>query len=167
MASPSSPVHHASLVDPALHSPALLQLIDIKLSRPIIGVHTHPSRCVCASRTHCVFVEYVVEVVADTVDYSMGRSPSTSRRRSAAHQTKLAAFTTFVSNVLTRAEVATPVVLATLVYVDRAKPHLHIALEEWALERVFLGALMCASKVRFRTRRHLVTAGPHTIVRSI
>ena len=40
MSSPSSPVHHASLVDPALHSPDLLQLIDIKLSRPIIGAHT-------------------------------------------------------------------------------------------------------------------------------
>jgi len=39
-----------------------------------------------------------------------------------------------------------PVVLATLVYLDRAKPHLHIALEEWANERVFLGALIVASK---------------------
>ena len=151
MASPSSPVHHASLVDPALHSPALLQLIDIKLSRPIIGVHTTHPLSPCAPVGLIVpFPEYVVEVVADTVDYSMGRSPSTSRGRSAAHKSKLAAFTTFVSNVLTRAEVATPAVLATLVYVDRAKPHLHIALEEWALERVFLGALMCASKVRFR-----------------
>ena len=37
----SSPVHHASLVNPATHSPALLELIDLKISRPIIGMcHT-------------------------------------------------------------------------------------------------------------------------------
>jgi hypothetical protein len=52
-----------------------------------------------------------------------------------------------VNNVLTRAEVEVPVVLAALVYLNRAKPHLHIALEEWANERVFLGALIVASKV--------------------
>jgi hypothetical protein len=52
-----------------------------------------------------------------------------------------------VNNVLTRAEVEVPVVLATLVYLNRAKAHLHIALEEWANERVFLGALIVASKV--------------------
>jgi hypothetical protein len=51
-----------------------------------------------------------------------------------------------VNNVLTRAEVEVPVVLAALVYLNRAKPHLHIALEEWANERVFLGALIVASK---------------------
>lgn len=52
-----------------------------------------------------------------------------------------------VNNVLSRAEVEVPVVLATLVYLNRAKPHLHIALEEWANERVFLGAIIVASKV--------------------
>jgi hypothetical protein len=57
-----------------------------------------------------------------------------------------AKFTTFVTNVIARAEVTTPTLLASLVYIDRAKPHLHIALEEWALERVFLGALIVASK---------------------
>ena len=50
-----------------------------------------------------------------------------------------------------RAEVEVPVVLATLVYLNRAKAHLHIALEEWANERVFLGALIAASKVSFRS----------------
>lgn len=52
-----------------------------------------------------------------------------------------------VNNVVARAEVELPVVLATLIYLNRAKPHLHIALEEWANERVFLGALIVASKV--------------------
>ncbi|KAF8065323.1 hypothetical protein FPV67DRAFT_1628670 [Lyophyllum atratum] len=121
----SSPVHHASLVDPARHSPALMELIDLKMSRPII--------------------EYVVDCVVDTVDFAMGR-PSTSRGRPASRRPEHAKFTNFVSNIITRAEVTTPTVLASLVYIDRAKPHLHIALEEWALERVFLGAIIVASK---------------------
>ncbi|TFK36410.1 hypothetical protein BDQ12DRAFT_249962 [Crucibulum laeve] len=124
----SSPVHHASLVDPATHSPALLELIDIKMSRPVL--------------------EYVVDCVAETVDYAMGRpTPSSSSRgRSATRRPEHSKFTTFVNNVITRAEITTPTVLAALVYIDRAKPHLHIALEEWALERVFLGAIIVASK---------------------
>jgi hypothetical protein len=121
-----SPIHKASLVDASLHSPALLELLDIKLSQPVI--------------------DYVVDCVVDTVDYAMNRPSTSVGRRSASHKTETAAFTTFVTNVLTRAEVTIPVVLASLVYVDRAKPHLHIALEEWACERVFLGAVMLASK---------------------
>jgi hypothetical protein len=39
-----------------------------------------------------------------------------------------------------------PTLLASLVYIDRARPHLHSGLEQWALERVFLGALIVASK---------------------
>ena len=61
-----------------------------------------------------------------------------------------------VQNVLIRAEVEVPVVLATLVYLNRAKAHLHIALEEWANERVFLGALIVASKVS-----SIPTTDPH------
>jgi hypothetical protein len=48
--------------------------------------------------------------------------------------------------MLERAEVTMPTLLVALVYVQRAKPHLHIGLEQWALERVFLGALIVASK---------------------
>ncbi|KAG2103941.1 hypothetical protein BD769DRAFT_1505786 [Suillus cothurnatus] len=126
MVSSSSPIHKASLVDPALHSPALLELIEIKLSRPVI--------------------EYVVDCVVDTVNYAMGRPSSSSRGRSMSRHPEHTKFTTFVSNVLTRAEVTIPTLLVSLVYINRAKPHLQIALEEWACERVFLGAVMVASK---------------------
>ncbi|KAH9981412.1 hypothetical protein BGW80DRAFT_1434572 [Lactifluus volemus] len=104
-----SPIHKASLIDSSSHPPALLELVEQKLSRPII--------------------EYLIDSVVETVDFALG-----------------SAFTAMVNNVLARAEVEVPVVLATLIYLNRAKPHLHIALEEWANERVFLGALIVASK---------------------
>ena len=56
-------------------------------------------------------------------------------------------FKRFVWDVIRRASVKMPVLLTTLVYITRAKPHLHIETEDWACERVFLGALMVASKV--------------------
>ena len=141
----SSPIHEASLVDPSLHSPALLELLDIKLSRPVFGkLHCHnPAQC---SSLTCL-PEYVVDCVIDTVDCAMGRPSTSARGRRATRSPRHIEFSKFVTNVLTRAEVTIPVVLVALAYVDRAKPHLHIALEEWACERVFLGAVMLASKV--------------------
>ncbi|KAJ6531030.1 hypothetical protein B0H19DRAFT_1384303 [Mycena capillaripes] len=127
----SSPVHAASLVDPATHAPALMQLIDIKLDKHVIG--------------------YVVDCVAETVDYAMGRThstaslPSTVTRGRSMH-CYLQKFTSFVSTVLARAEVTPATVLVALVYISRARPHLSIATEKWVLERVFLGAVIVASK---------------------
>ncbi|KAJ7911213.1 hypothetical protein B0H13DRAFT_1572462, partial [Mycena leptocephala] len=59
------------------------------------------------------------------------------------------AFMDLVSKVLVRVEVGIATLLVTIVYVDKAKPHLQIALEHWASERVFLGALIVASKYRY------------------
>ncbi|KAJ7706841.1 hypothetical protein B0H17DRAFT_1287509 [Mycena rosella] len=84
----SSPVHAASLVDPALHSPALLQLIDIKLTRPVI--------------------EYVVDCVSETVDYALGRTTPPPHLRGRTRSPYHAKFTSFVSTVLSRAEVMPP-----------------------------------------------------------
>lgn len=96
-----------------------------------------------------MFPEYAVDCVVDTVNYAMGRPSSSHRGRSVSRRPEHTKFTTFVTNVLTRAEVTLPTLLVSLVYINRAKPHLQIALEEWACERVFLGAVMIASKVRF------------------
>ncbi|KAJ7633149.1 hypothetical protein FB45DRAFT_522921 [Roridomyces roridus] len=119
----NSPVHAASLVDPAMHSPELLKLVDVELSRPVI--------------------EYVVDNVSETVEYALSRSGVTLSRGRSSRRGK---FTKMVSAVLSRAEVSVATVLVALVYVSRARPHLSIALEDWALERVFLGALVTASK---------------------
>ncbi|KAF8176018.1 hypothetical protein BJ912DRAFT_1064048 [Pholiota molesta] len=122
--SSSSSIHHASLVDPATHSPALLELIDVKVSRQVIGKPRRRDSRLRHGTPNTIFF----------------------RGRTAARRPEHAKFTTFVENVLTRAEVTMSTLLATLVYIDRSKPHLHIGLEQWALERVFLGALIVASK---------------------
>ncbi|KAJ6521441.1 hypothetical protein DFH09DRAFT_1373021 [Mycena vulgaris] len=122
-----SHVHAASLVDPARHPAVLLQLVEI-------SSHGRLS------------VNYVVDCVSETVGHALGRTPSSSRGRTPTRSPYLPKFTTFVTTVLSRAEVTAPTLLTALVYVFRARPHLSVALEEWALERVFLGALIAASK---------------------
>ncbi|KAF7367590.1 Cyclin N-terminal domain-containing protein [Mycena sanguinolenta] len=117
--SSSSPVHPASLVDPSTHSPELMELVAVPISRPLI--------------------KYVVDCVSETVNIAFGR-PSKFQW---AHARK---FKQFVSDILLRAEVETRTLLVALVYISRSKHHLSIALEQWALERVFLGALILASK---------------------
>ncbi|KAJ7868184.1 hypothetical protein B0H13DRAFT_1059428 [Mycena leptocephala] len=114
----SSPVHPASLVDPSTHSPELMQLLDIHFSPRVI--------------------DYVVACVADTVDYAFGQ-PS-------APPSQLSSFKRLVSSTLSYADVSPATLLVTLVYIARARPHLSIALAQWARERVFLGALIAASK---------------------
>ncbi|KAI0784426.1 hypothetical protein C8Q75DRAFT_724520 [Abortiporus biennis] len=121
-----SSIHHASLVDSSLHSPQMLELLEIDLSRN--------------------FIEYVVDCVVETVDYAMGRPSGSSRGRSYSRHSQHEKFTKFVTDVVHKAEVTLPVLLVSLVYIDRAKPHLQIALEQWACERVFLGALILANK---------------------
>ncbi|VDB82878.1 unnamed protein product [Peniophora sp. CBMAI 1063] len=120
----TSSVHKASLVDASTHSPALLELVEQPVTRPVI--------------------DYLIDAVEDTVDAALGRSAP--RGRALKRRAHDVAFGDLVRNVLTRAEVEMPVILTTLAYLDRARPHLHIALEEWANERVFLGALIVASK---------------------
>lgn len=155
-----SPVHHASLVDPALHSPILLDLLDIKLSRQVLGMSSPPA----LTNLLTPFLEYVIDSVVDTVDYAMGRPSSSRRGRSHSRRSEHASFAAFVHDVLVRAEVSVPTILVSLVYVNRAKPHLQIALEEWACERVFLGAVMVASKVHFLFRFlcHLFSSLSHS-----
>lgn len=74
--------------------------------------------------------------------------------RSLSRRPELVKFEKFVTDVLIGAQVKTPVVLASLVYVARAKPSLYIGAREnqaleYALYRVFLGTLVIASKVCF------------------
>lgn len=77
-------------------------------------------------------------LTTDTVTFALSRALTNPAA---------ATFPTFVKQVIHRASLATPVLLSAMVYIARAKKYLSIAHEEWALERVFLGAVVVASKV--------------------
>ncbi|KAJ7760318.1 hypothetical protein B0H14DRAFT_382212 [Mycena olivaceomarginata] len=97
---PRSPVHAASLVDSVMHSPELMQLVEVKLSRPVI--------------------EYVVDCVLETVDQALARSGL--RLLSAQRASSRSRFAPFVATLLSRATVRTPTLLVALVYISRARP---------------------------------------------
>jgi hypothetical protein len=78
------------------------------------------------------------------ISTSVRNSSQASKRRPC----KTAAFAQFVTNVIRRSQTKLPAVLVALVYIKRTKPYLSIDLEQWAYERMFLGALIVASKVR-------------------
>lgn len=145
--SPASPLHEASLVDANLHSPALLELLDIKISRTLIGMSFNVLQSALACKpvltSSSLCTEYVVECTCETVDLALGRNPHTSGSqrpsRKANHQ--------FVADLIHRAEVKIPVLLVALVYIDRARSHLEIAIDQYAFERVFLGGVILANKV--------------------
>ena len=129
----------------------------MELCRTLIGEYfcnpqPHPARSYIL-----LLSEHVVDTVVETVDYALGRPSPSSRGRSMSRHTEHSKFLKFVTDVLHRAEVKVPALLVTLVYIERAKPHIQIALEQWANERVFLGALILANKVRvsfFSTSSH-------------
>ena len=97
--------------------------------------------------------------VVDTVDFALGRSSAMKRGRSARRDQKRIAFTELIQRVIARAEVPTTVVLVLLAYIDRCKPHLRVASDAYVHERIFLGALIVAAKVRFTSALHIDT--PH------
>ncbi|KAJ7161624.1 hypothetical protein C8R46DRAFT_862789, partial [Mycena filopes] len=124
-------IHPASLVDPLTHPAALMQLIEIPLNKYVI--------------------DYVVDIVVDTVHFAKTSTSESitpvsrdrGRRRPSPYQQE---FLPFVKTVLSRPEVTPPTLLTALVYIHRARPHLVISVEAYASQRVFLGALILASK---------------------
>ena len=90
-------------------------------------------------------VDYIAETTINAVDTALGYQSTAWNRTSLGN--KRVPFKRFVWDVIRRASVKMPVLHTALVYISRAKPYLHIKTEECACERVFLGALMVASKV--------------------
>ncbi|KLO14928.1 hypothetical protein SCHPADRAFT_888947 [Schizopora paradoxa] len=110
-------------------------------SPPVLG--EHDILAVVHSKVNERVVDYIVERVVDTVAYGLGR-PSSSKLLLVPEGQDT--FPTFVHKVLRRAEVTMSVVIGALTYIERARSHLRIAVEEWALHRVFLGSLILAAK---------------------
>ena len=135
-------MHPSTSPDPAVHSPAVLELIALQVTDSLKGacpgLHSSPSPLIHPA------TDYVAETTINAVDTALGYRSSAWNRTP---QGKRVPFKRFVSDVIRRALIKMPVLLTTLVYITRAKSHLHIETEDWACERVFLGALMVAAKV--------------------
>jgi hypothetical protein len=138
-------LHPASLVSPTEHSTKVLQLLDLRIARGLIGMYA-PQK-IYPSSTDLHLTEHVVQSTAEVINFALGApTTSTSRGRTVSRTSKYSEFTQFVSDVIARAEVTVSDLLVTLVYIQRARPYLSVQTEEWALHRVFLGALIVASK---------------------
>ena len=78
------------------------------------------------------FIDYLVDRVSDAVEYGLGRPSGSAKhhsRRASIHIKERAKLVDFFSKVLRRAEVTMSVILGALIYIDRARPHLRIAIE--------------------------------------
>ncbi|KAJ7463374.1 hypothetical protein FB451DRAFT_1043375, partial [Mycena latifolia] len=123
----TSRVHAAPLVDHATHSPELLQLLNTELWPLVVGA---PLFC----PLHLILSHI-------TFDARLTRPVRLL------HPPARRAFTTFVRTLHSHTEVAIPTILTALVYVARAHTHLSLSPQSpYALERVWLGALIAASK---------------------
>lgn len=87
--------------------------------------------------------EYLARVTMEVVDFAM-ESPCFDRGRKSRRRAQLIQF---ITNVVFQSEANIPALLVALVYIKRSEPHLCVSLEKWACERLFLGALIVASKV--------------------
>lgn len=139
-------IHPFSFMDYDSHPESIYELLQVKVDRVLIG--TWPSSLLPAfsSLIHVLPTATIVEEASETVNYALGL-PTTSRGRSSTRTTRNKEFTRFVERVLDTAETSITDILVTLAYMRRARAHLSIETEEWALHRVFLGALILAHKV--------------------
>jgi hypothetical protein len=151
LASPHPPamthIHPASQIESSKHSKTVLELTELPVNQSLIGKRLPAFRWSVAVPL-TLTLEHIVRETADTVNLAIG-SPSCSRSRSETRrsESEAARFAEFAADVIGRAEVPTAVLLVALVYIHRSRPHLSIEAKEWAFHRVFLGALMLASKV--------------------
>lgn len=91
------------------------------------------------------FANYLAEAAIDAVDAALGNA-FTARSTTPPNSRRASTFKYFVWNFIRNISMGMPILLVTLVYITRAKRYLRIEMEDRAYERVFLGALVVASK---------------------
>ena len=121
------------------------QLLDLQVNRGLIGMYIFPYQ-IHSSVTDLTLIEQVAQSTVEVINFALGIPPASSRGHPTTRANKYAEFTEFVTSVIERAEVIVSDILVALVYIQRARPYLSIQTEDWALHRVFLGALIVASK---------------------
>jgi hypothetical protein len=140
-----SPVHNASLIEVSHHSKEVLQLLDLGINRTLIGKSFYQTTLGLKHSFKSFREDHLVQETMEVVNHALD-PPTTFRGRTDQRSKKRPDFADFISNVLCTAEIEMATILVTLVYIHRSKPYLSVESEEWALHRVFLGALIIASK---------------------
>jgi len=153
-------IHRASLVDSSSHSPVLLEMLQLRLDRWVIGEYRTAKRerergvetRLILSWTLSI-LEHLVSVTIDTVELAMGQRSIlgldcvASPLGADCMDNRNASLTQFIMMVIHRSQASMAVLLVAIIYIQRAKPGLCIGLRErWDCERIFLGALIIASK---------------------
>lgn len=100
-----------------------------------------------------LIIDYIVRTTTDVAAHALNPSSTEKTRTgllslSDRIHNKYCGFNQFVSNVIRRSQTQTSTILVALLYLKRAKLHLDVPPLDWILHRLFLGALILATKVR-------------------
>jgi hypothetical protein len=123
------------------------------------GIYATPLRLYDSANVY--FADYIVHTTTDAAAYSL-KLGSTDKSRSdilllsdVMHK-KHCGFKQFVSNVVRRSQTRTSTILVALLYLKRAKVVMEIPPPQWILHRLFMGALILATKVRHISRSSMI-----------
>lgn len=142
-AGPPRSIDLASQVDPATHDRRIVEMIHMKIEYGVFGMSAPLLACGAAESYLQWRADYLLDTIVLTVASAM--IGPTAR---VALQLKGLRLTTAVRALIEFGGITMPAILATLVYLERVRPHLQIDVEDWVCERIAIGALVTAQKVR-------------------
>ncbi|KAJ3834387.1 hypothetical protein F5878DRAFT_728240 [Lentinula raphanica] len=124
---PTRVVHPASLVDPKSHSSALLLLINARVTSHV--------------------AQYAADNVADCLGFYLNIRPRLSEEEISYRQAVRLRFRSFVQNLFDRSGVTIPVIITSIIYIERAQVYLSYSkIDERELARIYLASIIVASK---------------------
>ena len=145
--------HPASLVDPQSHPQELLDFFELDAQdRCVIGEFIFLSTRPVHSANPPI-TDYIVYTTTDVAAHTLKLNSTQGTRSgllslSDRMHSKYCGFEQFVSNVIRRSGTRTPTILVALLYLRRVKAHMDVPPLDWVLHRLFIGALILATKVR-------------------
>ncbi|KAL7282008.1 hypothetical protein ACG7TL_003475 [Trametes sanguinea] len=146
-ASPAT-IHPASRIDAREHDPRVVEMVNTPISLGVLGKPPPPRTRVAPPtltpvRPADYFLDFLVLAVA---------SAMIGPQLKLALGLKTIKTASFVHSFVWATKIATPTLLVALVYIDRIKSKLSIDCEDWMCERLAVGALITAEKVRSPSR---------------
>ena len=128
----------------------------------LVRLFFNPSSLVHSSNASVA--DYVVYTTTDVAAHALNLDPTDKMRSSVLSlsdkmHNRYCGFEKFVSNVIRKSRTRTSTILVALLYLNKAKPCLDVPPLDWILHRLFLGALILATKVRHIPRSFAIIRG--------